>query len=125
MDAFDKFIIGDVGDIEWCFENRHFVKRLDDNRITRKYIVDTIFNEEPLRYEPSGKDMYEVVYPAPSNKDYSELKVVIACKGNRIDLVTIMPLGKTNRQKNKYKSDSYKKVEKKRIQAMQKRKKYF
>ncbi|OED29916.1 DUF4258 domain-containing protein [Methanosphaera sp. WGK6] len=122
MDAFDSFIIGDTGNIEFCFENKHFIKRLDDNRISREYIVDTIFYEDPIRYEPSGQNMYEVIYPAPENKDYAEIKVVLACKGNKIDLVTVIPLGKTNRQKNKYKSDSYKKVEKKRIQAMQKRK---
>ncbi|WP_455645429.1 DUF4258 domain-containing protein [Methanosphaera sp.] len=122
MDAFDSFIIGDTGNIEFCFENKHFIKRLNDNRISRDYIVDTIFYEDPIRYEPSGQNMYEVIYSAPENKDYSEIKVVMACKGNKIDLVTVIPLGKTNRQKNKYKSDSYKKVEKKRIQAMQKRK---
>lgn len=122
MDVFDKFLIGDTKSINWCFENRHFNQRLQDNRISRQYIVDTVMYEEPIRYDTSGKNMYEVIFPAPESKDYPEIKVVFGCHDNTIDLVTIMPQGKTNRQKNKFKSDSYKKVEKKRIQAMAKRK---
>ena len=122
MDVFDRFLIGETHDIEWCFDNTHFIKRLKDNRITREFIVDTVFDVEPLRYESNGHGEYEVIFPAPSNKDYKEIKVIFACKNNRIDLVTIMPLGSTDRQKNRYKSDSYKKLEKKRLKAMSKRK---
>lgn len=122
MDVFDRFLIGDTHDIEWCFDNTHFIKRLNDNRITREYIVDCVFDVEPLRYESNGNGEYEVFFPAPSNKDYKEIKVIFACNNNRIDLVTVMPLGSTERQKNRYKSDSYKKLEKKRLQAMKKRK---
>ncbi|MBR3213030.1 MAG: DUF4258 domain-containing protein [Methanosphaera sp.] len=121
MDVFDRFLIGDTHDIEWCFDNTHFIKRLNQNRISRSFIVDTVFNEEPLRYEVNGNGKYEVFFKAPENKDYKEIKVVFACADNRIDLVTIMPLGSTERQKNRYKSDSYKSLEKKRLQAIRKR----
>jgi hypothetical protein len=122
MDVFDRFLIGDTHDIEWCFDNTHFVKRLNENRISRSFIVDTVFYEEPLRYEADGNGKYEVFFKAPNNKDYKEIKVIFACKDNRIDLVTVMPLGSTERQKTRYKSDSYKKLEKKRLKAISKRK---
>ena len=36
MNAFDKFMIGETSTIDWCFENRHFNKRLSDNGISRE-----------------------------------------------------------------------------------------
>ena len=104
MKVFDKFILGDTESIDWCFENTHFNRRLSDNGIKREFIVDTVMYEEPLRYEKSGNEEYEVIYEAPANKDYKELKLIFACHGNTIDLVTIMPNFQTatNRQKKKY-----------------------
>ena len=57
-------------------------------------------------------------------KDYKELKLIIACHGNTIDLVTIMPNFQTatNRQKKKYQSDKRKSLDKKYNKAMAKRK---
>lgn len=125
MDVFDRFVVGDTGTIEWCFDNTHFIKRLNDNNISRDYIVDTVLYSEPITYESSGQGKYSVVFSAPENKDYDEIRVVFACQGNRIDLVTVIPLGKTNRQKNRYKSDSYKSVEKMKNRAYAKRKKLY
>ena len=51
MNVFDKFIMGDTSSINWCFENRHFVERLDENGISRQYIVDCLMNEEPISWE--------------------------------------------------------------------------
>ena len=106
MKVFDKFVLGDTESIDWCFENTHFNQRLSDNGIKREFIVDT------------------VIYEAPANKDYKEIKLIFACHGNTIDLVTIMPNFQTatNRQKKKYQSDKRKDIEKKRLKAIAKRK---
>lgn len=125
MDIFDEYIVGNLSSINWCFENTHFIQRLDDNGISRDYIVDTVLNEEPLRYEPSGNHQYEVIFPAPKTKKYSEIKVVFACNNNTINLVTVMPNATTNRQKNTYKSQNYKNLEKKKQKAYSKRKKLY
>ena len=124
MNVFDKFIVGDTESIDWCFENTHFNKRLAENGIKRDFIVDTIMYEEPVRYEKSRNNEYEVIYEAPPNKDYKELKLIFACHENTIDLVTIMPNFQTatNRQKKKYQSDKRKDIEKKRLKAISKRK---
>ena len=124
MNVFDKFIVGDTESIDWCFENTHFNKRLAENGIKRDFIVDTVMYEEPLRYEKSGNNEYEVIYEAPPNKDYKELKLIFGCHENTIDLVTIMPNFQTatNRQKKKYQSDKRKDIEKKRLKAISKRK---
>lgn len=124
MKVFDRFIVGDTQNIDWCFENTHFNERLAQNGIKREYIVDRIMYEEPLRYEKSGNDEYEVIYEAPAGKDYKELKVIFACHGNTIDLVTIMPNFQTatNRQKKKYQSNKRKDIEKRRLKAISKRK---
>lgn len=124
MNVFDKFLLGDTESIDWCFENRHFNERLAENGIKREYIVDTVMYEEPLRSEKSGANEYEVIYEAPPNKDYKEIKVIFACRANTIDLVTIMPNFQTatNRQQKKYKSTKQKDIDKKRIKAMAKRK---
>lgn len=125
MDVFDRFLIGDTGTINWCFENTHFIQRLQKYRISRDYIVDVILNEEPIRYDTSGQGKYEVTFPAPANKDYKEVRVIFACHENTIDLLTVIPEGRTNRQKNKYADENYKKIEKKRKQAYAKRKKLY
>ena len=125
MDIFDEYIVGNLSSINWSFENTHFIQRLDDNGISRDYIVDTVLNEEPLRYEPSGNHQYEVIFPAPKTKKYSEIKVVFACDNNTINLVTVMPNATTNRQKNTYKSQNYKSLEKKKQKAYSKRKKLY
>ena len=124
MNVFDKFIVGDTESIDWCFENRHFNQRLSENGIKREFIVDAVMYEEPIRYEKSGPNEYEVIYEAPANKDYKELKLIFGCHGNTIDLVTVMPNFQTatNRQRKKYQSDKRKDIEKKRLKAMAKRK---
>ena len=124
MNVFDRFEIGDTQSIDWCFENTHFNQRLSENGIKREFIVDTVMYEEPVRCEKSGINEYEVIYNAPPNKDYKEIKLIFACHGNTIDLVTIMPNFQTatNRQKKKYQSDKRKDIEKKRLKAMSKRK---
>jgi hypothetical protein len=125
MDVFDRFLIGDTGTIEWNFDNTHFIQRLDKYRIKRDYIVDTILYEEPIRYDTSGPGQYEVVFKAPENKEYREIRVIFACKNNSISILTVIPEGKTNRQKNRYADDDYKNLEKKRNRAYAKRKKLY
>ena len=124
MNVFDKFIMGETAGINWCFENRHFQKRLDDNGIERSYVVDCLMNEEPISWEHVERDTYAVVYKAPCSKEYKEIRILMACSGNSIDLVTIMRNNETatNRQRRQYQSDKTKNIEKKRIKAISKRK---
>lgn len=124
MDVFDKFIMGDTGTIEWCFDNKHFNERLMDNGISREFIVDCVMYEEPVTYESLDSNKYAVIFKAPVSKDYKEIRVVFACNGNKINLVTIMRNNETttNRQNKQYQSDKKKNLEKKRIKAISKRK---
>ncbi|MCQ2971391.1 protein of unknown function [Methanobrevibacter gottschalkii] len=124
MNAFDKFLIGDTSSINWCFENRHFLDRLQDNGISRQYVVDCLMNEEPIKYEHIDSSTYAAVYDAPSNKDYKEIRILMAVSGNSIDLVTIMRNNETTteRQKRQYQSQKHKNIEKKRLNAISKRK---
>lgn len=124
MNVFDKFIMGETSTINWCLENRHFVERLRDNGISRQYVMDCLMDEEPISWERVEKNTYAVVFPAPINKDYKEIRVLMACSGNSIDLVTIMRNNETttNRQKKQYQSDKKKNLEKKRLKALSKRK---
>lgn len=124
MNVFDKFIMGDTSDINWCFENRHFIERLDENGISREYVVDCLLNEEPISYEHMEREKYAAVFKAPPSKDYKEIRVVMACSGNSIDLVTVMRNNETttSRQNRQYQSDKKKNIEKKRIKAIKKRK---
>lgn len=124
MNVFDKFIVGDTENIEWCFENTHFNRRLSDNGISREFIVDCVMNEEPISYERLEGNKYAVIFNAPPSKDYKEIRVVFACNGDKIDLVTIMRNNETttNRQNKQYQSEKKKNIEKKRIQAIKKRK---
>ncbi|KZX13240.1 DUF4258 domain-containing protein [Methanobrevibacter oralis] len=124
MNVFDKFIMGDTGSINWCFENKHFNQRLSDNGISREFIVDTLMYEEPISHEHLESNKYAVVFKAPPSKEYKEIRVVLSCDGNTINLVTIMRNNEiiTNRQNNQYKSDKEKNIEKKRLKALSKRK---
>lgn len=124
MKVFDKFIMGDTSSINWCFENRHFIERLDENGISRQYIVDCLMNEEPISWEHIEREKYAAVFKAPPSKDYKEIRVVMACTGNSIDLVTVMRNNETttSRQNRQYQSDKKKNIEKKRLKALSKRK---
>ena len=81
-------------------------------------------NEEPISYEHVEADKYAVVYKAPENKDYKEIRILMACSGNSIDLVTVMRNNETttNRQNRQYQSEKKKAIEKKRLKALSKRK---
>ncbi len=124
MNVFDKFVMGDTAGIDWCFENRHFIQRLDENGISREYVVDCLLNEEPISWEHIEREKYAAVFKAPPSKDYKEIRVIMACRGNSIDLVTVMRNNETttNRQKKQYQSDKKKNIEKKRLKALSKRK---
>ena len=124
MNVFDKFMMGETRSINWCFENRHFIERLQDNGISRQYVMDCVMNEEPVSWEHVEGNTYAVVFEAPQNKDYKEIRVLMACGGNSIDLVTIMRNNETttSRQNRQYQSDKKKAIEKKRLKAMSKRK---
>lgn len=124
MNAFDKFMIGETSTIDWCFENRHFNKRLSDNWISREYVVDCLMDEEPIRYERVDNNSYAVIYEAPANKTYDEIRIIMSVKGNSINLVTIMRNNEsvTDRQKRQYQSNKTKNIEKKRLKAISKRK---
>lgn len=124
MNVFDKFLIGDTESIEWCFENKHFNDRLEDNGIAREFIINTVMNEEPISYEHLKSNKYAVVFNAPISKQYKEIRVVLSCEKNTINLITIMRNNETttNRQKKQYKSRKDKNIEKKRLKALSKRK---
>lgn len=124
MNVFDKFLMGETTGINWCFENKHFLKRLSDNGIKREYIVDCLMEEEPISWEHVEADKYAVVYEAPLNKDYKEIRILMACSNNSIDLVTVMRNNETTttRQNRQYQSDKKKNLEKKRLKALSKRK---
>ena len=124
MNIFDKFLMGETSAIQWCFENRHFQERLSENGIDQGYVVDCLMNEEPITWEHVEANKYAVVYEAPQGKDYKEIRLIMACSGNSIDLVTVMRNNETttNRQNKQYQSDRKKDIEKKRIKALSKRK---
>ena len=124
MNVFDKFIVGDTENIDWCFENTHFNRRLSDNGISREFIVDCVMCEEPISYERLEDNKYAVIFKAPPSKDYKEIRVVFGCSGNKIDLVTIMRNNETttNRQNKQFQSEKKKNTEKKRLNALKKRK---
>ena len=124
MNVFDKFLMGDTAGINWCFENRHFLDRLQENGISRQYVVDCLMDEEPISWERVEGNTYAAVFEAPLNKDYKEIRVLMACSGNSIDLITVMRNNETttSRQNRQYQSDKKKSLEKKRLKALSKRK---
>ena len=124
MNAFDKFLMGDTAGINWCFENRHFLDRLQENGISRQYVVDCLMDEEPISWERVEGNTYAAVFEAPLNKDYKEIRVLMACSGNSIDLITVMRNNETttSRQNRQYQSEKKKSIEKKRLKALSKRK---
>ncbi|MDO5848344.1 MAG: DUF4258 domain-containing protein [Methanobrevibacter sp.] len=110
MNIFDEFIVGNVEEIDWCFELSHFNQRLSDNNISLKYVKQVIMEEDFIRYEQEADKSYGVYYPAPPTKDYDEIKLVFSCDKNTISLVTIMPI--TGKFKNKKYNDLKKKRDK-------------
>lgn len=89
----DELYLGNLDSNYINFNNVHFLKRLDENKISLDFVKNLILNEEILDYCPSsdhGRDSYELYYPAPDSKDYSNLKVCVKIYNDCINLVTIM-----------------------------------
>ena len=124
MNVFDKFLTGDIENINFCFENTHFLERLNENGISREYIVDCILEEEPIKSEHVKDNLYEVIYKAPQNKDYREIRVIIACADNSIDMITVMRNNETttSRQNRQFHTKERKKIDKMTSNARLKRK---
>lgn len=111
MNVFDDFIVGDIENIEWCFELSHFNQRLSENNISLNYIKKMVLEEDFIRYEQETGNSYAVYYPAPNTKDYDEIKLVLSCDKNTISVITVVPITK------KFKKDEYAKLKKKRDKA--------
>ena len=84
----------------------------------------SLLNSLCIRYERVDNNSYAVIYEAPANKTYDEIRIIMSVKGNSIDLVTIMRNNEsvTDRQKRQYQSNKTKNIEKKRLKAISKRK---
>lgn len=111
MNIFDEFLVGNVEEIDWCFELSHFNQRLSENNISLKYIQKMIMEEDFIRYEQETGNSYAVYYPAPPTKKYDEIKLVFSCERNTISIITVMPITE------KFKNDKYTSLKKKRDKA--------
>ena len=125
MNVFDKFLIGDLDYIYFDFSGVHLDKRLKENGITLEYIKYLIYNVEPLYFIHSRGNSYAVYYESPQTKDYDEIKLIFACKGNSIDIISIMPNTSIGTFKNQTKFDTEEKkdLRKKTSKAHAKREK--
>ena len=124
MNIFDRFLIGDVGDINFNFKNTHFLERLRENGLTHEYIMECVFEMEPVSWQHVEANKYAVVYPAPENKDYKEIRLLMGCSDNSINMITVMMNNETAtmRQTRHYQSKEKREIEKKRLKAISKRK---
>lgn len=111
MNSFDEFIIGNTEYIEWNFELTHFNQRLTENKLSLNYIKNLIYKEDFIRYNQEQDNKYGVYYPAPSSKEYDEIKIVFKCHENKIDLITVMPIT------DKFEDEKISKIKKKRDKA--------
>ncbi len=111
MNIFDEFIVGNVDNINWCFELSHFNQRLSDNNISLDYIKKIVMEEDFIRYEYESDNTYAVYYPAPPTKKYKEIKLVLGCKNNTISILTVIPMTK------KLKNEKHAKIKKKKDKA--------
>ena len=62
MHVFDLYLIGDINRINWSFRCLHLSDRLRENGINLDYIQDMVFNEEPISYERSRDNRFEVFF---------------------------------------------------------------
>lgn len=111
MNIFDEFIMGNMENIEWCFELSHFNQRLSENNISLNYIKKMVLEEDFIRYEQESNNSYAVYYPAPPTKKYKEIKLVLSCDKNKISVITVMPIT------GKFKNEKYESLKKKRDKA--------
>ena len=89
----DELYLGNLDSNYINFNNVHFLKRLNENKISLDFVKNLILNEEILDYSPSfnhGPNSYELYYPAPDSKDYNNLKVCVKIYDDCINLVTVM-----------------------------------
>ena len=112
-DLIEQLYIG-VLDSEYLnFNNTHFLQRLRDNKISLDFVKNLLLNEEMIDYMNSpnyGRDSYELLYPAPENKDYLNLKVCVQVYDGRINLMTVMDDGQTSSKSRKNSTKSKKKI---------------
>lgn len=125
MDVFDLYLIGEVDAINWDFYCGHLDDRLKDNGINFDYVKNLVLNEEPTHHNDSDDNRHEVFFKTPKTKDYDEIKLIFACKGNSIDIISIMPNTSIGTFKNQTKFDTEEKkdLRKKTSKAHAKREK--
>lgn len=108
----DQLYLGNLSSEYINFQNTHFLKRLRDNNISLDFVKNLVLNEEILDYRPSynhGENSYELFYPAPESKDYSNLKVCVKVYNGCVNLMTIMDDGVSSSKSRKNSTKSKKK----------------
>lgn len=109
----DQLYLGNLSSEYINFNNRHFLQRLNDNKISLDFVKNLLFNEEMIDYNHSsnhGKDSYELYYPAPDSKDYHNIKICVKIYNNCINLMTIMDDGQTSSKSRKNSTKSKQKT---------------
>ena len=51
-----------------------------------------VLNEEPIYFEHSRGNRYEVFFETPDTKEYDELKLIFACHNDEIAVISVMPI---------------------------------
>ena len=108
----DELYLGTLDSKYINFNNKHFLKRLEDNKISLDFVKNLILNEDIIEYRHSenyGRDSYELLYPAPDSKDYNNLKVCVKIYNGCINLMTIMDDGLSSSKSRRNSTKSNKK----------------
>lgn len=91
FDLVDQLYVGtlDVDRVNLNFN--HFKQRLAENRLSRDFVKNLLFNEEMLDYKESEKyeNGYELFYHAPDSKDYGKIKICVKIFNDCINVMTI------------------------------------
>ena len=112
MNVFDLYIIGEVDSIKWNFNCLHLSDRLRENGVNLDYIKNMVLNEEPIYFEHSRGNRYEVFFETPDTKEYDELKLIFACHNDEIAVISVMQntLIGTNKNQTKFYSKEMKNI---------------
>lgn len=129
MSVFDNYLEGKMDNIQWNFNIAHLQDRLRMNRLTADYLKDTLLNGFPTDWEKSQdySDRYVVFYEAPESKNYDEIKVILRCIQNEINVISVMPNNNigTLKNQNRHCGAAYKNHKKQIQKAYSKRKRMY
>ena len=124
MNLFDRFLTGDMAEVDLNLNNPHINESIKINSLNREDVINALLYEEVEWYDMSYKNRLIVYYSCnalnttPMAKDHNYFKMVLSSLNGSLNVVTIIP------ETRLFRDNGSKRKDKQLSKAFSKRKRY-